>query len=120
MLGALAPFGDDPGLVGACTAGKLDAGVRRDFLGHEVAGLATAVGEVPPGFRRARPLAVVRDNDAVPRSTVIRETEAALARVGVRLFFRPPSSSEVNRIEPLWRHVKYQDLPVRSDQTLEA
>jgi transposase len=38
----------------------------------------------------------------------------------VRLFFLPPYSSEVNRIEPLWRQVKDHDLPVRSYQTLEA
>ncbi len=38
----------------------------------------------------------------------------------MRLFFLPPDSSEVNRIEPVWRHVKYQDLPVRSYQTLAA
>lgn len=120
VVGALAPLGPEPSLVWACTPGKFDAVALLDFLWHEVAGLATPVGEVPPGYRRARPLIVVLDNYSVHRSTAVRETEAALVRVGVRLFFLPPYSSELNRIEPLWRQVKYHDLPVRSYQTLEA
>lgn len=120
VLGALAPFGADPWLVWDSTAGKLDAAMLLDFLWHEVAGLATAVGEVPPGYRRVRPLVVVLDNYSVHRSKAVRATEPALARVGVRLFFLPPYSSELNRIEPLWRRVKYHDLPVRSYPTLEA
>jgi hypothetical protein len=120
VLGALAPFGRDPWLVWESTPGKLDAAVLLDFLWHDVAGVTTAVGEVPQGYRRARPLVVVLDNDSVHRSTAGKDAEAALARVGVRLFFLPPSSSELNRIEPLWRQVKDHDLPVRSYPTLEA
>ena len=120
VVGALAPCGDDPWLVWACTAGKLDAARLLDFLWHAVAGLATAVGEVPPGDRRVRPLAVVLDNDSVHRGKVIQAAEAALARVGGRLFFLPPSSSELNRIEPLWRQGKSHGLPVRSYQTMAA
>ena len=33
---------------------------------------------------------------------------------GVRFFFLPPYSPEMNAIEPLWRQVKYQDLLERS------
>jgi hypothetical protein len=120
VLGALAPFGDDPWLVWASTPDKLDAAVLLDFLWHDMAGLTTAVGEVPPGYRRARPLVVVLDNYSVHRSTLIHEAEDDLARIGVRLFFLPPYSSELNLIEPLWRQIKYHDLPVRSDQTVEA
>jgi hypothetical protein len=120
VLGALAPLGDDPWLVWTRTPGKLDAAALLDFLWHEVAGLATPVGEVPPGYRRARPLVVVLDNYSVHRSKAVKTTEPALARIGVRLFFLPLYSSELNRIEPLWRQVKYHDLPVRSYQTLEA
>ena len=120
VLGALAPLGDDPWLVWTSTPGKLDAAVLLDFLWHGVAGMATAVGEVPPGYRRTRPLVVVLDNYSVHRSTAVKDAEADLARVGVRLFYLPPYSSELNQIEPLWRQVKYHDLPVRSYQTLEA
>jgi hypothetical protein len=120
VLGALAPFGPDPWLVWTSPPGKLDATVLRDFLWHDVAGLTTAVGEVPEGDRRGRPLVVVLDNDSVHRSTAVNEAAADLVRVGVRRFFLPPSSSERNRIEPLWRQVKDHDLPVRSDQTLET
>jgi DDE superfamily endonuclease len=120
VLGALAPLGAEPWLIWTSPPGKLDAAVLLAFLWHEVAGLATALGEVPPGYRRARPLVVVLDNYSVHRSTAVKEAAADLARVGVRLFFLPPYSSELNRIEPLWRQVTYHDLPVRSYQTLEA
>jgi hypothetical protein len=120
VLGALAPSGPDPWLMWESTPGKVDAAVLLDFLWHDVAGLATAVGEVPTGHRRARPLVVVLDNYSVHRSKAVTAMLPALADVGVRLFFLPPYSSELNRIEPLWRQVKYHDLPVRSYQTLEA
>ena len=32
----------------------------------------------------------------------------------------PPYSPELNRIEELWRHVKYEELPVRSYRALAA
>ena len=120
VLGALAPLGDDPWLVWTSAPGKLDAAVLLDFLWHDVAGLATAVGGVPPGYRRARPLVVVLDNYSVHRCKAVTAMLPALAAIGLRLFFLPPYSSELNRIEPLWRQVKYHDLPVRSYQTLEA
>lgn len=120
VLGALAPGGPTPWLVWRSTPDKLDATVLLDFLWHDVAGLATAVGEVPSGYRRARPLVVVLDNYSVHRSKAVTAMLPALAAIGVRLFFLPPYSSELNQIEPLWRQVKYHDLPVRSYQTLEA
>jgi transposase len=85
-----------------------------------VAGLATAVGEVPPGYRRRRPLVVVLDNYSVHRGKAVTAMLPALAAIGLRLFFLTPYSSELNRIEPLWHQVKYHALPVRSYQTLEA
>ena len=120
VLGALAPCGRDPWRVWERTPGNLDAAAFLDFLWHGVARLATAVGEVSPGYRRARPLVVVLDHDAVHRSKMVKAAGADLARIGVRLFFLPPYGSELNRIEPLWRQVKSHDLPVRSYQTLEA
>jgi DDE superfamily endonuclease len=120
VLGALAPFGAEPRLVWASTSGKLDAALLPEFLWHEGAGLATAVGAVPPGYRRARSLVVVLDNYSVHRRAAVTAALPALAAVGLRLSFLPPYSSELNRIEPLWRQIKYHDLPVRSYQTLEA
>ena len=78
--GALAPLGDDPRLVWTTAPGKLDAAVLLDFLWRDVAGLATAADEVPPGYRRARPLVVVLDNYSVHRSKAVKATEPALAR----------------------------------------
>jgi transposase len=37
----------------------------------------------------------------------------------VLLYHLPPYSPELNRIEELWRQVKYQDLPQRSYRTLD-
>ena len=76
VLGALAPCGRDPWLVWESTPGKRDAAAFLDFLWHGVARLATAVGEVSPGYRRARPLVVVLDNYSVHRSKMVKAAEA--------------------------------------------
>ena len=60
------------------------------------------------------------DNYAAPRSALVRAAAPGLERVGVGLYYLPPYSPELNRIEPLWRHVKHEELPVRSYRTLEA
>lgn len=120
VVGALAPRGPAPSLVWACTPGKFDAAALLDFRWHQVAGLTTAVGEVPADYHRARPCVVVLDNYSVHRSKAVKEVEPALAQAGLSFFFLPPYSSELNRIEPLWRQVKYQDLPGRSYQTIPA
>ena len=72
------------------------------------------------GYRRARPCVVVLDNYSVHRSAVVTAALADLERVGVGFYYLPPYSPELNRIEDLWRHVKYEELPVRSYRTLEA
>lgn len=43
-----------------------------------------------------------------------------LQAAGVRFFFLPPYSPEMNAIEPHWRQIKYQDLPERSYKTAQA
>jgi len=37
-----------------------------------------------------------------------------LAEKGLRLYFLPPYSPELNRIEILWRKIKYEWLPFKS------
>jgi DDE superfamily endonuclease len=119
VLGALAPCGEAPGLVWTEPVGKLDSAAFLAFVWREVAGLPAPPADLPLGFRRPRPCAVVLDNYSVHRSKEVQATLLDLERVGVGCYYLPPYSPELNRIEPLWRHVKHEDLPVRSYQTLE-
>ena len=84
-----------------------------------MAGLPAPPAELPLGYRRARPCAVVLDNYSVHRSKEVQATLPDLERVGVGFYYLPPYSPELNRIEELWRHVKHEELPVRSYRTLD-
>jgi hypothetical protein len=119
VLGALAVGGAAPGLVWTEPVGKLDSAAFLAFVGREVAGLPAPPAELPPGYRRPRPCAVVQDNYAVHRSKEVQAAIPDLERVGVGFYYLPPYSPELNRIEPLWRHVKHEELPVRSYRTLD-
>jgi putative transposase len=74
------------------------------------------------GFLRALPWAkvprvVVLDNASLHVSKVVRRARRSLAAAGIFLYFLPPYCSELNEIEPLFRQVKYQEIPVRSYAT---
>jgi transposase len=75
---------------------------------------------LPQDWRRERPCVVVVDNYSVHHSQVVKSQLPVLEAAGVRCFFLPPYSPELNEIEPLWRQVKYQDLPDRSYTTALA
>ncbi len=120
VLGALAVGGSAPGLVWDEPAGKLDSAAFLEFVWRQVAQLPAPPGDLPLGYRRARPCAIVLDNYSVHRSALVQATLPDLARVGVTFFYLPPYSPELNRIEALWRHVKYEELPIRSYRTLGA
>jgi hypothetical protein len=120
VLGALAVGGAAPGLVWAEAAGRLDSAAFLAFVGREVAGLPGAPADLPDDYRRERPCAVVVDNYSVHRSKEVQALQPALEAAGVGFYYLPPYSPELNRIEPLWRHVKYEELPVRSYQTLDG
>jgi transposase len=60
------------------------------------------------------PRVVVLDNASLHLSKVIRRARRDLARSGIYLYFLPPYCSELNGIEPVFRQVKYQGIPVRS------
>lgn len=120
-VGAVAPYAPGgPRLVfetRRADQGTYDAAAHLRFVREAVAGLAPAA---PPGACAARPCVVVRDNYAVHRSRVVTDQLPALETQGVRFFFLPPYSPELNVIESLWRQVKYQDLPERSYTTAVA
>jgi putative transposase len=118
-LGALAPFGDDPRLAYAtrCTAFK-GADVL-EFIWWEVGGMTTPVGEVAEGFEREKRCVVVLDNYSPHHGKEIKEQATALQAAGIELFYLPPYSPELNLIEPMWRHIKHEEMPVRSHSTAD-
>lgn len=123
VIGALAPLGAQRRLVwlSRTTAdGPLDSPVFLDFLWRDVAGLPAAPEDLPSGYQRGRPCVVVLDNYSVPHSKAVQAALPALEAAGVTLFYVPPYSPELNAIEPRWRHLKYEQLQVRSYRTAEA
>jgi transposase len=62
----------------------------------------------------AVPRVVVLDNASLHTSKVVRSARRSLAAAGTYLYFLPPYSPELNEIEPVFRQVKYQGIPVRS------
>jgi putative transposase len=62
----------------------------------------------------------VLDNYSVHRSAVVKDLLPALQAAGVTIFYLPPYSPELNAIEHLWRHIKHEDLPVRSFSEADA
>jgi transposase len=62
----------------------------------------------------AMPRVVVLDNGSLHVSKAVTAERRALAGRGIYLYYLPPYSPELNRIEPVFRQVKYQEIPVRS------
>lgn len=74
------------------------------------------------GFLKAMPWSkvprvVVLDNASSHTSKVIRRARHHLTALGIYLYFLPPFSPELNRIEPVFRQVKHQEIPQRSNTT---
>lgn len=116
VVGALAPFAvDGPRLVYETRRrdqGKYDASAHLHFVREVVAGLRS-----DPSSGRTRPCIVVLDNYSVHHSNSVKNQIPMLEAVGIRFFYLPSYSPELNDIEPLWRQIKYQDLPERSHKT---
>ena len=60
------------------------------------------------------PRVVVLDNAGLHISKVVKAARPRLAEQGIYLYYLPAYSPELNRIEPVFRQVKYQEIPVRS------
>jgi hypothetical protein len=56
------------------------------------------------------PSVLVLDNAGVHRSSAVRERLREWRRQGLRVLFLPPYSPQLNKIEMLWRQVKYRWL----------
>jgi len=120
VLGALAPLAATPSFTYRLTTGKLTADAVLDFLWADLGGLATPLGALPDGFARPRPLVVVLDNASAHVAKRVTAQRDLLAAAGIHLFYLPAYSPHLNRIEPLWRQIKYHEVQVRSYPTLDA
>jgi transposase len=69
-----------------------------------------------------KPLVVIVDNASVHKAKAIAPLLKLLERQGLRLYFLPPYSPELNRIEKLWHKMKYQWMAfkARDAKTLQA
>lgn len=55
-----------------------------------------------------KPLTVILDNASVHKAKAIQPYLKLLAKKGLTLYFLPPYSPELNRIEMLWHKMKYK------------
>jgi putative transposase len=66
------------------------------------------------------PTVVVLDNAGIHRSKVVRAARADLWTRGIYLYYLPPSSPELNAIEPVFRVIKHDELPERRYMSVAA
>jgi transposase len=60
------------------------------------------------------PRVVVLDNAGIHTSKVVRAARPGLVKLGIDLYYLPPYSPELNRIEPVFKQVKHHEMPTRS------
>lgn len=117
-FGAYAPCGPQARFLYRTSTEKFTSGVFLDFVWRQVGGMATPLGVVPADFVRERPWVIVLDNSTVHTSRLVKAQRAALAAADLHLWYLPTYSPKLNRIEALWRQIKYGELPVRSHTEL--
>lgn len=71
-----------------------------------------------PSF--ARPTVLVLDNATVHRSKAVQAKRKEWKQKGLRLLFLPPYCPHLNKIETLWRQVKYRWLEPEAYQDFET
>jgi putative transposase len=73
--------------------------------------LLTYLRSLPPA---AVPRVVVLDNASLHVSKVTKAARPGLAKAGIFLYYLPPYSPELNRIEAVFKQVKHHEMPTRS------
>jgi putative transposase len=109
-VGAIAPY--DPGGPRLVYETRRKAEGRYDAAAH-----LAFVRRVADAAAGARPCVVVLDNYSVHHSQAVKDALPALTAADVHFCFLTPYSPELNPIEPVWRQIKYQDIPERSHPT---
>ena len=85
------------------TGQPLDAYVRAGSLTADL--FVLAVNEVVEQL--TGPTVLVLDNASIHKAHLVRDCQAAWAERGLTLFFLPPYSPELNKIEILWHRCKH-------------
>jgi transposase len=122
--------------AGECHAATAVRGKRLNILGALLSSgaLFTAklwentTAELFAGFlgllveQVGKPLTIILDNASVHTAKAIEPLMEQLKKKGLTLYFLPPCSPELNRIEILWRKVKYEWMvfKTRDSKTLET
>jgi len=60
-----------------------------------------------------KPITVILDNASIHTSKKLQPYWNLLKEKGMSFYFLPPYSPELNRIEVLWRQMKYNWLPFK-------
>jgi len=60
-----------------------------------------------------KPLVVILDNASIHTSKKLKPYWEMLEEKGMKFYFLPPYSPDMNRIEILWRKMKYEGLPFK-------
>ena len=68
-----------------------------------------------------RPLTVILDNASFHKAKAVQPLLKVLAQKGLTLYFLPPYSPELNRIEKFWHKMKYElmEFKTRNEKILE-
>ena len=68
-----------------------------------------------------KPMTIILDNASIHKANAIQPALELLKKQGVTLYFLPPYSPELNRIEKLWHLMKHTWMSVkcRNSRTLE-
>lgn len=88
-------------------------------LWHSVTGLWFFAFLMAVVKRVEKPLVVMLDNASIHTAKKYQPYWDLLTAAGMRFYFLPPYSPELNRIEMLWRKMKYQWLPFKSFTPIE-
>lgn len=69
--------------------------------------------------RVKKPMVVILDNASIHTAKALEPYWELLKEKGMRFYFLPPYSPELNRIEILWKKMKYEWLPFKSFTPVE-
>jgi transposase len=61
-----------------------------------------------------KPMVVILDNASIHKAKKLKPYWELLEAKGMKFYFLPPYSPELNRIELLWRKMKYEWLPFKT------
>ena len=61
-------------------------------------------------FETGKPTVIIHDNASIHRSKLVQKQHQIWSKQGLSIFFLPPYSPEMNRIEEQWLHLKRQEL----------